>query len=694
MWHDLPPGPLRASAAIAGIDANLVSADASDFADFLRTVRPLPKQLPVLIELVGEPAGTSPAAIERLREELKRRGRGSLPHIYPSAPADGQPLRHCTALLSRAYCRAVLAGMADGSRASGAMIERFELQLPVLPQRARPLAEPAEAARPGPVVRPKAGRVLVGCIDSGCPFAHQHFRHADRGTRVLGLWDQDPDPAFRSAEAGGAMPPDLGYGCEITKARLDALMALCTRHGVVDEDACYELAGYDLLRRRLSHGAAVLDLMAGPLPFVARSSADPDRPPDWGKDDDDAPARGADIAFVQLPRDAVQDSSSAGLPRLLLDGLRWILSLAGEDTERIVVNLSDGSSRGSHDGQSMFERAMKALVAEQAALGRALQLVIAAGNSFDEQRHAQLDPAALRLEHRRAVLRVMPGSEAPSFVVARLPANTPNLRLRITPPSSREAYPTAADEADRPSIGLGQARCWPDADTAQCRVVMPAASAGHAPCALLAWPATAGADARARAAAAGDWTIEVERDAAITEPVHLYVTRNQTNPGAQRRGLQARFIDVDGCYDPKRYLRALEADPPLPASSIRRHGSLTSFATVNSGPQVTVVGAVLHREATQSLYSSEGPGLGDPPSRLGPDAYRPGDESRALRGVRAAGTRSGAKVRVTGTSFAAPQVARERANAPTSASAAPAAAGKAARGGRGSRRRPGPSSAG
>jgi hypothetical protein len=45
-----------------------------------------------------------------------------------------------------------------------------------------------------------------------------------------------------------------------------------------------------------------------------------------------------------------------------------------------------------------------------------------------------------------------------------------------------------------------------------------------------------------------------------------------------------------------------------------------------------------------------------------PDQLAVSDESAALWGVRAAGTRSATRVRMVGTSMAAPQVARQRVN--------------------------------
>jgi hypothetical protein len=65
----------------------------------------------------------------------------------------------------------------------------------------------------------------------------------------------------------------------------------------------------------------------------------------------------------------------------------------------------------------------------------------------------------------------------------------------------------------------------------------------------------------------------------------------------------------------------------------------------------------------KSSYSSAGPARSGPlPQRVGPDFALPCDESPALEGIRAGGTRTGVVFRLIGTSAAAPQLARHVAN--------------------------------
>lgn len=642
-WEPLPPGRFGARADHPGVDANLVWADATDLRDFRRPVDPLLDRIPVIVELKAH------CTVEELATDLRRHDGGELPPIYL-----GTAGRYCTAHFTAGYCRRVCAGDAED------LIARFELQLPVVPQRPR-VVTPADAGRPAP--RPVCGSVgLLGIIDSGCPFAHRSLRDAcdppRPKTRVLALWTQDAGPAFLVGGQGVA-PAGFGYGVQATRSRLDAAMRDAAPDGVkVDEAACYAAVGYAALRRRFLHGAAVSDLLAGPLPLGSRIALRPGERPAWQAPADE-PAVDADLVCVDLPADAVQDSSSAGLPRLLLDGLRYIVGCAGEKTRSIVVNISDGSSRGSHDGESIFERAVTALVQEQAAASprRRLEVVLPAGNSFDEERHARID--GLDAGGRcRLTLRVPPGSEAPAYVLVRIPRAAKTVSIRVVAPGSMEA--------DAQPVETGQAMGWPSSASPQCGVVFPAAPQDddiYPTVALIAIaPTTVDGVSLAPRAPCGDWHVLIGSDEAVpsTTPIDLYIARNQTNPGALRRGLQARFVDTrpDAPYDPQRHLRSAEDDRTPPACEIRRHGSLSSLACARVGNGVTVVESRRLQDGKPSRYSSAGPTAAAASPRQVPDAFGIGDLSRALRGINAAGSLGGSIVRVTGTSFAAPQVAR------------------------------------
>ncbi len=611
----LVPGPLGTRADVPGADPLAVWADATALREHRRPGAPLPALLPLVLRLAdGADAGRLPAALQ-----------------VPPALRDAQA-RVLTARAPRALARRLLRGEVAGVAAA-------ELSAPVLPQRPRPL--PAAGLAPAPVAAMPAvsaghAPLLLAAIDSACPFAHRLLRRADGGTRLLAIWDQDPDaPAF--AAAGGRPPAGFGYGAEATRAGLDALIAAHSGPAGTDEDRLYEAAGYALLRHGFGHGAAVLSLLA----------AEPGHEAPRRRADDAAP--GGDLAFVQIPRDAVQDSGSASLPRYVIDGLHYLAALA-RPGQRLVVNLSDGSSRGAHDGSMLVQQAIAEIVAAQRARGVEMHVVIAAGNSADEERHALFD--ALAPGAAQAVwLRVPPANESPVHVTLRLPAR--GWQVVVTPPGGAPA-------AVRPGQALGWSQ--PGAALPAAGLVLAAAAPGAPSLGLLGIAPTRRGEDAATPPPAGDWRIEICRDeGAGAGDAHLWVSRGQRNAGALPRARQARFVDHHGGYDPARARRSARTDPVPPTSPIRRAGTLNTLATM-AAPGVWVVGASLHHERCASPYTAAGPALAAGPgraARAGPDAAAAVDAHAALRGLRVGGTRSGDTRRATGSSFAAPQVARQ-----------------------------------
>ncbi|MBL8362673.1 MAG: hypothetical protein JNN18_19455 [Rubrivivax sp.] len=635
-------------------DPNAVYAELSGYADFLPHDAPDPKppeEFPVILELADR---RTLADLRRERPDL------IVPEAYPDLA------RYATARPGRA---AYLDLAATGW---GGLVSRWELQLPVIPL--RPAASQAHApglraapikgemrkdprlespAGPAEKQEDKGTEVLLGVIDSGCPYAHARLLRKGR-TRLLALWHQDGQTHI----PGETEPAGFGYGLEVGRGALNDWLdpqgsGAC---GATHEARCYQRSGDPFLRHRFSHGAAVLDLFAGSLPRAARyprDSAGTQHPPSWNPARDAASR--ADIVFVQLPLRVVDDSSSAALPRHLLDGLRYIVSRRTAQTRRIVVNISDGTSRSTHDGTSLIEQAMLALIDEARTQHRIdLEIVLAAGNAQLDARHAVIPLA--EAGPRDAWLRVQPDCERPSFLHLRVPPGVaPRLRLHAPARLGAASF----------ELGPGECVTWNPAGRACLWAVYPPHGDGLRPTqALIVWaPTVASRMAPRRPAPCGDWRIEVVGGRA-TQPLHLWVSMNQKNTIGPASARQARFIDADGRYDPHRYLRSEEDADPLPLSVIRRLGSLNGLATA-TGPGLHVVGSRLMRHtgrgARRSPYSSTGPSAGAG-TRKDVDAMEVADLARVQPGIRAAGSLSGQTVIVTGTSFAAPQYARRLAN--------------------------------
>ena len=117
-------------------------------------------------------------------------------------------------------------------------------------------------------------------------------------------------------------------------------------------------------KHRESHGAHVMDVLAGRIPTSSRIGPPPgDRrdPPSW-KPGTDA-ASSADVVFVQFSEDNIRDATGVWLKDYVVQGIQYILSFAEPHvTERVIINLSYGPTTGPHDGMAELEEALTALV--------------------------------------------------------------------------------------------------------------------------------------------------------------------------------------------------------------------------------------------------------------------------------------------------------------------------------------------
>ena len=640
-------------------DANAEFAAESGFRDFDRGPSAgdgPPTAYPVLLEL------DESATVATLRARGVR-----VPNAYPDHT------RYATAWLDELqYIDLRATGW-------GGIVKRWALQLPVIPLRppypARRLQGLPPSANPKPSSRgPEETRpsTVIGIIDSGCPFADpRYFRDPDnaRRSRIRALWDQTND-AFAGIPQARRPPADFDRGAELRAQDIDDWLAACaaaTGGGIAEEDACYRRAGYPMMPEGFVHGAAVLDLAAGPLPLEARYPVEhgsTQQPPSWDSAMADK-ASDADIIFVQLPRKAVDDSSSGSLPMQLLDGLRYIVERAA-DARRVIVSISDVTSRSLHDGHSILEDAIRALRSEVAcrALPMKLRIVVAAGNSHMEARHAVIKALEVPSEPGVngadvAVVHLLVDNEQASFLnIAIPPVACGDVRLRITPPAILRC---AAFEA-----APGQVVTWMYDGEACFWIVIPPLR-DEPQLALAAWSPTATCPDGRRSARAGNWCVQVLGGEGVEVPLWISQgERNQDNPSSIR---QARFFDADASYDPWRWMRTLLIDPAPPESVIRRNHTLTTPATMARQGGVVAVGGRMLRmpvlppskyflkdEGPRSAYSS----IGASPAI--PSVLRPADFAPTQAGIRGAGSPSGCTLAVTGTSFAMPQVVRALAN--------------------------------
>jgi hypothetical protein len=512
------------------------------------------------------------------------------------------------------------------------------------------------------------GPLLIGLLDDGCPFAASQFSMAS-GTRVRGIWDQDrPDPINMDDSSGirvfGEPVGDFGYGVEFLRdfaastqqIGLDEWIKLHSTSAVVDEDGCYSDARFGTLKHRESHGAHVMDVLAGRIPPSSRVGPLLERrdPPSFAPATDDASE--ADLVFVQFPQSGIRDGTGVWLKNYVVNGIQYILSFAEPDkTKNVIVNLSYGPTTGPHDGTAVLEEALKALTTEyDGSPGKPkLEIILPSGNAYLSDGHVAFVRRTDQPDYVEWTWCLPPDNTVLCFAeVWTKKTNASGVVVTLTSPSGYSFTSTTGPTPPPPGsdippyTGVFAPLPWGD-DTMWLLAVEPTV---------------------ARSAVSpehGNWTIRVEGIGEKVE-VHAYVARSDPNMGARTGAKLSRFVDpkwerargaaaactfAHGMFDRR-------------GSLIDRNGTLNGIATADV-PSIRVAGGYIIANGRKSPYSSAGPVRLSLPARRGPDFALPSDESCSLQGIRAGGNRSGGIFRLIGTSVAAPQLARYVANAVT-----------------------------
>jgi hypothetical protein len=593
-----------------------------------------------------------------------------IPPVYKDPPLGLEASKICTASVSRRFFHE----LRDKDSALSKIVWRASLGLPLPPRPdGKPIPPPPP---PGPSVTPPgpsaagwllrtlckllpclkicqqppapkpAGVVVLGVIDDGLGFAHEHLRGTDGGTRVQHFWNQD----------GLVHPPaDLyPYGLELTKgdtdiSGIDSHLAFCQRTGIVDEDWLYDRSGHMIYGRsghkplalREAHGTLVVDVAGG---HEFRHAPD-NRP----------------IIGVQLPVAATADTSGGTLIPYVVDAFNYILQRAGP--KPTVINLSYGLTNGPHDGSSDFEVAIDGYVQDRRAAGAPLAVVLPSGNSRLVRGHARFALAAKGSPQAKHKLRwrIQPDDATPSYLEIWLPPSTggndPKVKVKIQPPWGSES--PDMEEGDPPLVW----RPYPSGQPLCYFSYVNAGLTNHRGMILVAVVATTTNERGIDVAPCGTWKISIKNksDFAIQD-IRAWIRRDDSPYGYPLRGRQSYF--ADSAYERYHPItgRVVDADN---ASYVKRDGTISSLAT---GRETIVVGGFTRTTSKPSTtwqptyYSSSGPVV-SPPGRTGaspngPDGAAVSDDSKVHHGVLAAGSRSGSTVQMFGTSVAAPQVTR------------------------------------
>jgi hypothetical protein len=471
-------------------------------------------------------------------------------------------------------------------------------------------------------VRVRRSKVLAACIDHGCPFAHTEFMH-DGKTRLVTLWDQDTNPEFVSL-TGGA-PSGFTYGKEIAQSELQSVIeGARSQDGSINETDCYRVCGYEAMEGELTHGSHVLGR------FVGKSYASKK---DISNDQSADAASQADIAFIQLPRDAAKCPSSSAIHRCILDGLRYLRAYCTRfGYERCVVLCDYGSYLGPHDGSSLFERALDAFLAESTPDGAIkVEIVFPSGNCYEDKLHALLN---LRADQINAVEWCLPtDNEAATYAELWVSANDAQCVKSVDISTVSGDFTLTLDSLV--SESLHGAFGW-------LTVQFQKQFDGQYVFTLRAAP-TLVANNNNASAPTGKIKITFGVIQNCVEPVHGYICWGGEVIGFPRRMRQAWWSIPQASKD---------------RSIISSSGTLMGSACGGSEAIYVIGGYVQSRNPARrerSGYSSVGPSRA---LRSGPNFVAEADESATVKGIPGPGTRSAIFRNMWGTSVAAPQGAR------------------------------------
>jgi hypothetical protein len=288
-------------------------------------------------------------------------------------------------------------------------------------------------------------------------------------------------------------------------------------------------------------------------------------------------------------------------------------------------------------------------------------VLLPSGNSRLSRLHAKfsLPPSEGKNgDEQELQFRVLPDDRTCSYLEIWLPAlpvtSTEDwMELTLESPGGHRSSPLAAG-AGRRAIE------WASNDDVLCKVyyefIGPPTNRGRYMIALLP---TALPDSEQQLAPFGTWTIRLKnRPDTMIQDVEASIQWDDRPLGYPQNGRQSYFIDDRYRRFDEISGREVEVDND---SIIKRDGSINAIAT---GSRTIVAGGHVGKENRVVKYSAGGPvspaGQKEPDDleRTGPDALARSDASYVHQGILAAGTRSGSRVVMNGTSVAAPQIAR------------------------------------
>lgn len=183
---------------------------------------------------------------------------------------------------------------------------------------------------------------LVGIPDSGIAYKDRAFLNAEGRSRICCLWDQTLTP---DSEKGFAPPNGFYHGVEFDREQLDESLG----------------SGEQLTFDRSGHGTGVAAIAAG----------------------EEGVAPEAEMLIVKLGSGSGAEGSSRTTE--LMRAVAWMIRKAQELGKPLALNISYGSTYGSHDGTSLLETFL-----DTAAESYKTVICVGSGNEGASAGHTQV----------------------------------------------------------------------------------------------------------------------------------------------------------------------------------------------------------------------------------------------------------------------------------------------------------------
>ncbi len=540
------------------------------------------------------------------------------------------------------------------------IINRFEVSL--MPKQVRSwrgFKQPELSV--GKTLNPVANTdTLYGVIDHGLPFTHPGLQCINSaGSRILSAWYQEEECSPKlGPTSSGQSPRGWGFGHALPSADITALYNKSNS----EDWRKYASLGLPELQRDYSHGAHMLgDLLeAQRSPSLQWAGFCQGRAvngnPEYQLPDS------ADTVFVQLPNAYGEHLNRCAIGAYRLSAMRYILACAGDaktNCKKVVIPISSEDYVGSHDGTSLFEKSVDALIHfAKTKKNKELMVLIASGNSSRKRAHEKMPLLSIGNASTNSIyqssVRIFPGNELPTYVEIWLDKTYNELDVEISP----IVQTSVAKLIVKAKIKKSEMACYQDAINSEKIVSVLSFHLQNQQLLLVRLPPSFSIDNSALVLPSNSWNIKISSTKLGDEiNAHAYIARSFQGLNGSLRSYQSRFLQ-------KAKVQGNQPDDLLIDLPEYAKGSINGMANgqdvkVIGGYQLWFAGMTNKSDRRRAFYSSAGPArLGGRLTGTAVDALAPSDESPTLQGIRHWSNRSAGTFRLAGSSVATPFAAR------------------------------------